>query len=79
MVALNNEVEALREDERGMVLRYQEEFIIDYKISIRSKKGLERSRVSFYQYEYHIALARFNARYLGMELEEDPFVDYLED
>lgn len=65
--------------EQNKVLRHREEVITDYKVSIKFIKGLERLGVASYQFKYLIVLACFKARYPEMKLEENPFINYLED
>lgn len=67
------------EAERSMILRYHEEVIIDYKAPIRFRNGIERLGVVSCQYWYYITLACFNMRYLEMEIENDPFIEYPKD
>lgn len=69
VVVTNEQAQGLRdvlEAEQRMIPKYRKETIIDYKASIRFKRGLERRRVISYQFEYQIALAPFKARYLNV-------------
>lgn len=54
--------------EKSMIPRYQEKAIIIYKAYVRFRKGLERSEVISYQYEYYITLAHFKTRYPKVEI-----------
>ncbi|RRT64815.1 hypothetical protein B296_00007203 [Ensete ventricosum] len=55
------------------------EAMVDYKKSARFEMGLVRTSQVSYEYGYRVALARFRARYLELEVEEDPFKNLLED
>ena len=62
-----------------MILRYREKEIVNYKASVRFKRGLERSWVILYRYGYYITLTHFKVRYHRLQLEKDSFIDYHED
>lgn len=62
-----------------MIPKYHKVTIVDYKAFVMFEKGLERMGVVLYQFGYQITLTHFKARYLKLELEEDPFTDYLDD
>ncbi|RZR80239.1 hypothetical protein BHM03_00006209 [Ensete ventricosum] len=82
-VMVNNgeahELKEALEVERHRIPEYRKKAIIDYKASVSFKKGLERTRVTSYQFRYQFALARFKARYPTLDLEEDTFMDYPKD
>ncbi|KAJ8501145.1 hypothetical protein OPV22_011697 [Ensete ventricosum] len=53
--------------------------VAQYKGSLGFKEGLKRMGRVTYEYGYRVALARFHARYLDADIEEDPFTIYPED
>ncbi|RWV90841.1 hypothetical protein GW17_00046920 [Ensete ventricosum] len=53
--------------------------VADYKQSTGFKMGLVRTGQVSYKYGYRVALARFQAQYPELEVEEDPFKNLLED
>ncbi|RWV97558.1 hypothetical protein GW17_00039646 [Ensete ventricosum] len=55
------------------------EAMVDYKKSARFEMGLVRTGQVSYEYGYRVALARFWAWYLELEVEEDPFKNLPED
>lgn len=71
------ELGEMLEAKQGNVLRHKEEEIAAYKSSMGFRKGLERSGVALYKFGYLITLAYFKIRYPNLELEMDPFIDFL--
>ncbi|RWV78962.1 hypothetical protein GW17_00059977 [Ensete ventricosum] len=55
------------------------EAIADYKKSVDFEMGLVRTGQVSYEYGYWVALTQFKARYLDLEIEEDPFMLLPED
>ncbi|RWW40813.1 hypothetical protein BHE74_00053749, partial [Ensete ventricosum] len=53
--------------------------IANYKQSIGFGWGLRRMGHVLYEYEYQVALARFQARYPDLEVDSDPFTERPED
>lgn len=47
-----------------------------YKESEGFQCNLRRYGRATYEFEYRIAIGRFKARYLGMEVDEDPFTEH---
>ncbi|RWW50479.1 hypothetical protein BHE74_00043253 [Ensete ventricosum] len=53
--------------------------VADYKRSVRFELGLQWMGQISYKYGYRVALARFQARYLNLEVDNDPFSKKPED
>ncbi|RWW36367.1 hypothetical protein BHE74_00058611 [Ensete ventricosum] len=53
--------------------------VVQYKESLGFKEGLKRMGRVTYEYGYRVALARFRARHLDADVEEDPFTIHPED
>ncbi|RWW70074.1 hypothetical protein BHE74_00022280 [Ensete ventricosum] len=53
--------------------------VADYKQSVGFKWGQQRMGQVSYEYEYRVALARFQARYPDLEVDSDPFTEKPED
>ncbi|RZR87612.1 hypothetical protein BHM03_00015063 [Ensete ventricosum] len=53
--------------------------VADYKRSVRFELGLQWMGQISYEYGYRVALARFQAQYLNLEVDNDPFSEKPED
>ncbi|RWV80896.1 hypothetical protein GW17_00057756 [Ensete ventricosum] len=78
LMAANGEACKLRKVlkvKQCQILEYREEAITDYKAPDRFKEGVERTKVTLYQFGYQIALVNFKVRYPNLKLEEDSFTN----
>ncbi|RWW41509.1 hypothetical protein BHE74_00053012 [Ensete ventricosum] len=64
-----------RQENKSLKAELQGKSISDYKQSVGFRWGLRRMGQVSYEYRYRVALARFQARYPDLEIDNDPFIE----
>ncbi|RRT58752.1 hypothetical protein B296_00006736 [Ensete ventricosum] len=70
---MENELLKLAHAMEGLKVELPKEVLTEYKKSVSFEMGLVRIAQVSYEYGYQVALAHFQARYLELKVEKDPF------
>ncbi|RZS28373.1 hypothetical protein BHM03_00061960 [Ensete ventricosum] len=71
----DDELLKLMRENESLKAELQGKSISDYKQSVGFRWGLRRMGQVSYEYRYRVALARFQARYPDLEIDNDPFIE----